>query len=117
MIILIFLVHSAYGNAITPNRRLLSTPPGYLPKRHHDRQADCPRIPADRKPGVDGIESPDYDQSHMIFCQFTDSGAIGNCSITWDVRTVPVSVPVPDVFWGLFANDLSLPGFIEKLQL
>jgi len=26
-----------------------------------------PRLPADRKPGVDGIESPDYDQSHLIF--------------------------------------------------
>jgi hypothetical protein len=66
MIILNFPVHSAYGSAITPNRSLLSTPPGYLPNRSRNRLPDFPRLPADRKPGVDGIESPDYDQNHLM---------------------------------------------------
>jgi len=28
---------------------------------------DFPCLPADRKPGVDEIESPDYDQNHLMF--------------------------------------------------
>jgi hypothetical protein len=60
-----FPVHSAYGNAITPSSMLLSTPPAYLPNPSRNRLPDFTRLPADRKPGVDGIESPDYDRSHL----------------------------------------------------
>jgi len=67
MIILIFPVQSAYGNAITPIRSLLSTSPGYLPNRLRNRLPDFPRLHPHGRPGVDGIESPDYDQSHLMF--------------------------------------------------
>jgi len=42
-------------------------PPGYLPNRSHNRLPDCPCLPTDRKSGVDGIESLDFDQNNLTF--------------------------------------------------
>ena len=55
-----FFGPSPYGNGITPIRILLSTPHGYLAKQPRNRLADFPRLHPHAKPGVDGIESPDY---------------------------------------------------------